>query len=533
MNKKLVTKLSTGALALYLGLMAMPIAQAQSDIIPESSKKVASADTQVPSDVENVKAVPGDGQITLSWDVAKDNVAVTGYKIYYGTSSVSKDGDSYTMGPVDAGNKINYTVDKLNNGTKYFFALTAYDAAGNESDNYSVEASATPAHGSADKEAPKVVKAEAVYKDTVKVTFSEAIKLPTVSPEAAFSVKNDSTQSILDVDKAVMDSSDSTQKTVLLTTGIQQAGANYIVTAGIQIKDSAGNPIVSGTTDTAMFQGTDKVASSTTTTTTQKPAADTDSVSPALTGVKVTDPTHITVSFSEPVVLSKDSTTNFIITEEKNYENSLSVKKVTLSDDGKDAILETSSQKPMNYNLIVVEVKDKAGNVISVDNNATVFFGGLGSSDKAGQDQDNKTETQIQTQVVNTQQAEVKDTKAPEDVSNFVATLFKKVILRLTWDKSIDSDHDLANYVLYKSTDGESYDNGVVLASKDKSFDYQDLVPGMKYFFKITSKDKSGNESKGVITTFTLPKTGPELALLLVGSLGLGKLMKRKNNKKK
>ena len=55
----------------------------------------------------------------------------------------------------------------------------------------------------------------------------------------------------------------------------------------------------------------------------------------------------------------------------------------------------------------------------------------------------------------------------------------------------------------------------------------------MKYFFKLVAMDAAGNTSAGVMTSFTLPKTGPELGFLLLGSFGVGGLLKgRKKNKK-
>ena len=74
---------------------------------------------------------------TLTWDaptINADGTALTGlagYKIYYGTST-----GSYTT-TVDAGNFTTYTVPALSAGT-YYFAVTAYDTSGNES-NYSNE----------------------------------------------------------------------------------------------------------------------------------------------------------------------------------------------------------------------------------------------------------------------------------------------------------------------------------------------------------------------------------------------------------
>lgn len=533
-TKNMNKEIKTASLLMLAGMMLMitaPLAFAADDIIPDAPQNVAAADTEAPSDVENVKATAGDKEVTLTYNVATDNVGVKGYKIYYGPKPVVNDGDVYEK-TVDAGNKIKYAVTDLINGTKYYFSVTAYDAAGNESTNYSLEVSATPAHGAADTEAPKVVKAESVYKDTVKVTFSKAVVLPSTNAQSAFSIKNDSSQAILPVRGATLDPADSSNKTVLLTTGTQQAGASYLLTAGIQVKDLSGNPIVSGTSDTGIFTGTDLehpagttgTTGTTGTSGTSSTTAEADTKGPELTKVTVIDPTHVEVVFNEEIKLSSDPTQNFIITEEKNFENLLAVKSVQLGSDGKTVTLVTDPLQPMNYNLIAVEVKDKAGNTISVDTSATVFMGSAGSETGSG------TGTAGGTQGSGQQTGS--DTTAPEDATNFMAKLVD-ALAKLSWDPSQNSQGDLANYVIYQSQDGEVYNQVETVGAEQTGFDFTDLVPGMKYFFKLTTKDTAGNESQGVITTLTLPATGPELLLLALGSLGLGKLLKKNKNKRK
>jgi hypothetical protein len=80
-----------------------------------------------------------DQSVTLAWDPPTTHgdgtplVDLAGYKIYYGgTSRV------YTF-YLDVGNVTNYRMEKLSPGT-YYFAATAYDTSGNESD-YSNEVS--------------------------------------------------------------------------------------------------------------------------------------------------------------------------------------------------------------------------------------------------------------------------------------------------------------------------------------------------------------------------------------------------------
>jgi hypothetical protein len=70
-------------------------------------------------------------EITLGWN-PNSEPSVTGYKLYYGESS-----RTYTV-VTDVGNQTSYTCTELQEGTSYFFAVTAYDANNNESD-YSVE----------------------------------------------------------------------------------------------------------------------------------------------------------------------------------------------------------------------------------------------------------------------------------------------------------------------------------------------------------------------------------------------------------
>jgi len=65
--------------------------------------------------------------ITLQWDPSIDP-QVVGYKIYYGTTS-----HNYTD-VVVVGNVLTTTISGLQPGVTYYFAATAYDVFGNESD---------------------------------------------------------------------------------------------------------------------------------------------------------------------------------------------------------------------------------------------------------------------------------------------------------------------------------------------------------------------------------------------------------------
>ncbi len=490
----------------------------------------AQADTEPPSDVENLKAVAGDSMINLTWNVATDNDVVEGYKVYFGTEPVVEPGQEYETS-VDTGNKISYDLEGLENGTTYYMAVTAYDPAGNESENYSVEVSATPAHGAADSEAPTVVQAEALDKYTVLVTFSEPVSVPETDPQSAFTIVDDATGMTLDVLAAALNLEDTSEKSVLLTTAEQQAGANYVLTAGIQVEDKSGNPIQSGTSDTGVFIGTDLEPKE------FEPQGDLvaegeDTVGPQLIDVQVSDNTHVQIAFSEVVNLGPAPELSFIITEEENIQNTLDVYEAVLSPKGDIVTLTTAPQQPKNYNLIVMEdVTDEAGNMIDVANNATVFFGGSAPEEVVEETPEAENPEDMPEE---TPEDLISDVTPPEDASDLKAKLLENMTGMLTWTPSANTAGDLANYVLYKSTDGTDYGDSVMLDPTAESHDLKGLVSDMTYFFKLTAKDTAGNESDGIKTAFTLelPQTGPELALLLLGSAGLGGLMNRKKKRK-
>ena len=65
--------------------------------------------------------------VTVAWNASADT-AVAGYRLYEGVSS-----RTYTNS-VDVGNATSFTITGLAGGTTYYFAVTAYDAQGLESD---------------------------------------------------------------------------------------------------------------------------------------------------------------------------------------------------------------------------------------------------------------------------------------------------------------------------------------------------------------------------------------------------------------
>lgn len=74
-----------------------------------------------------VRAALADASVTLAWD-ASPSPEVTGYRIYYGVGS-----RSYTN-VVTVGNVLTATVTGLKPGVTYYFAATAFEGSGLESD---------------------------------------------------------------------------------------------------------------------------------------------------------------------------------------------------------------------------------------------------------------------------------------------------------------------------------------------------------------------------------------------------------------
>lgn len=468
----------------------------------------AATDAEAPSDVENLKGTPLNGALSLTWDAATDNIGVTGYQVHYGVTSVTEPGQSYDDF-IDVGNVTNYKLSGLTNGTTYYVSAIAYDAAKNESAAWAKEVALAPnasAGDSSDTEAPQVASAEALNKEEVKIVFSEMIVLPAVDPQDAFTIDNDDTLESLIVTGAVLDEEDLTGKTIILTTEPQEVGAAYKLTVGIDIKDKAGNPIVSGTSDTALFEGSGS----------DKPAADAEG--PKIVSVESIDNTHILVNLSELIVLSIDPSQDFDIKKESD-STPLQILGVELGNNGSGvadaaAILTTAPQEDTMYVVELSGVKDATGNVGS----GFESFAGIPAEEIPGED--------IPDAIV--------DIIPPKDVANLLATkLFDGAtyLVKLSWKIPAENVGDTVEQTIYMSEGNASnYQKKSVLGADETEYEVSGLATG-EYWFKITQTDQAGNESEGVITKVILSETGPEMAGLLFLSIGLGRVITRKKRK--
>lgn len=86
-----------------------------------------------PTETSSAAPAPATGTATLSWSAPIHNVdgspitSLAGYRVYVGTAPGEYQG-------IDVGNTTSYRFHDLIPGTTYYFAVTAVDAGGNESD---------------------------------------------------------------------------------------------------------------------------------------------------------------------------------------------------------------------------------------------------------------------------------------------------------------------------------------------------------------------------------------------------------------
>ncbi|MBI2638326.1 fibronectin type III domain-containing protein [Candidatus Peregrinibacteria bacterium] len=482
-----------------------------------SSDGIISLDTTEPADVENLTAQAGDGEVQLSWDASTDNVGVTGYKIYRGTRAVKSENDSYDLPVIPLGNVKTYTVKNLQNGQTYYFSATAVDAARNESSSYAREASAKPMAGlhlaaiEDDGKPPQVKKVKAEDVVSVTVEFSEPVKLPEEQSQSAFQIEKTSDKSRLDIQKAEIDSRDETGATVLLTTEPQEEGAEYVLTAGIEIQDYYNNPVISGTADTGSFKGSAKkkqdlpppqpahspVA--------PQPSGSTDKDPPTVTGGSAATSDRMAVNFSEKVTLPENPRGKISIYK-KGTQAKLNVLNVSLSVDGKTAYVTTDPQEPVEYEIRVAGFADEAGNEVAAKANSVTVMGKEGA---------------------------LKDLIPPEDVTKLVARIknAEKNIVELRWEASKNSAEDLADQLLYQS-EGKmtsTFGASTSLGTSTTAVEVEDLKAGKWHTFKVTAKDTSANESRGAVTAIYLPQTGPGVIVAGLTGLVMGWYRRRKS----
>ena len=475
-----------------------------------SSMTAFAADAVKPSDIETLTGTAGNTEVSLTWSAATDDTGVDGYQVHYGLNPVDAAGETYDFVD-DVGNVTQYTLTGLENDTTYYFSIIAYDAAGNESLAWAPELELTPSAtpGSADTEAPKVMEATALNSEEVKVVFSEGVILPETDANLEFDLENQDNFELLGVLEAKLDEEDLTGTSVILLTEKQTAGTEYKITVNLGVTDMAGNNIISGTSDTALFTGSDAL----------KPSD--DSTAPQLLSLEALDSENLFLQFDEAIVLGIDPTENFTIVAENDATDELTILGVTLGDNdagvaNASVLITTSLQSDASYLLRVVGVKDMSGNEVS-STEASDTFMGMGEAKVDGEDP----------VVV----PPVENPEATKYVANFLANkMFKddSFFVTLNWTLISDVQSMISEQKIYMSKDkGSNYDLEAVLAADTEKYEVGALAAG-EYWFKLTQLDAEGVENEGTTTKIILAETGPEVFGFVLVSLGLGTLFRKK-----
>jgi len=112
--------------------------QVSAELLPDGSGDTSPSVTEIVLNFDElpeplppfvVKAVAGNGSVTVSWNYSVDDTA-GGYYLYYGNrpgeylGRIALEGES----PIDVGNTSSFTVTGLENGKIYYFALAAWSA---------------------------------------------------------------------------------------------------------------------------------------------------------------------------------------------------------------------------------------------------------------------------------------------------------------------------------------------------------------------------------------------------------------------
>ena len=234
MNKKLKS-----ITYLFLGVFLF-----QASILPVGSAQ----EYMAPSDVENIKAVPGDKKIILSWDAASDDDGVIlGYRVYYGTNSVQMEDDFYTADILTGESDTTFAIEGLQNGVTYYFSVTAIDDEENESDNYSLEVSGTPKQP---KDSPTLLSASQISLTEILVKMSKPIMVKSLTE--SFSVNQ--IGGYEDEIEVITTKLNGSEAILLVGEEALIPDSMYKVTATSSVEDLLGEPVNSGVTDSAGFK---------------------------------------------------------------------------------------------------------------------------------------------------------------------------------------------------------------------------------------------------------------------------------------
>jgi len=157
--------------------------------------------------------------VTLAWNRNADSTTA-GYKLYYGGASLN-----YTN-VIDAGNTTNNTVSGLVQNSLYFFAVTAYNAAGLESD-FSAELSYTVAAATNNSPTISAIANQTIARNGVTTAIPFTIG-DQETAASALTVSASSTNSALVPNANIVFGGSGASRTVTVTPVANQVGTSLI-----------------------------------------------------------------------------------------------------------------------------------------------------------------------------------------------------------------------------------------------------------------------------------------------------------------
>ena len=111
---------------------------------PKAAENKTLRDTQLPTSVTSLKAIPGNGQVYLTWRPAQDNKGIKEYWVSYQSAPFNPtDIPDAAMPNLTASKTTRTIITDLTNGESYYFFVAAVDTSGNVSSDWA-SAKATP-----------------------------------------------------------------------------------------------------------------------------------------------------------------------------------------------------------------------------------------------------------------------------------------------------------------------------------------------------------------------------------------------------
>lgn len=318
----------------FFAVTAYDTANNESEFSTEISVSIPTEDSTPPQSPTISKLELKQRKVIIYWNGITEP-DLKGYKVYYGMSSRNYDV------VIDVANVTNYTTPNLSEGVMYFFAVTAYDTAGNESEFSNEMSTDVPV---IDITPPTIYAVEIRDSITVILIFSEPVERTSAEELSNYHIDNNI--------QILQASLDENERMVHLTTTPHKSGITYTLAVS-NIHDLAESPNTIKPNTTCTYQYNPE-----------------DHTPPVLTKVEILDATHVNVTFSEEI----DRTSAEIV---QNYaiDNGITILDAILDVSLRVVHLTTTAhQNNTTYTLTVNNIKDRAPIPNIIVSNSTISY---------------------------------------------------------------------------------------------------------------------------------------------------------------